>query len=125
MWRSTRNRWYPKISGAGATILLAFLATTTGLQLKAAAVPMSQAVETTNIETRLIGAASDLTGALKVPNLGARLEPLASSQACSRSVWPGIPARCLQGGSGRDVRMAIANSPVKHDMQKRFAEAFD
>ena len=42
------------------------------------------------------------------------------AEACAKAAWPMIPANCLTGGNGQDVRQIAAD-----DMQLRFTMAFN
>ena len=48
------------------------------------------------------------------------------AETCAHAAWPQIPAGCLDGGKGYDVRFVTANAPVVDEaMQLRFAAAFE
>jgi hypothetical protein len=44
------------------------------------------------------------------------------AETCSHAAWPQIPAGCLDGGKGLDVRFVDANA--RAPFEQRFAEAF-
>ena len=48
-------------------------------------------------------------------------------ESCARSVWPDIPAACLDGGSGEDVRYIVAEDEehAEIEMEMRFVYAFN
>ena len=66
--------------------------------------------------------AATVAGALTAAFPGETRE-VSFAETCSHAAWPEIPAGCLDGGKGHDVRFVTAN--VKADMQVRFAEAFE
>jgi hypothetical protein len=45
-------------------------------------------------------------------------------ETCSHAAWPQIPAGCLDGGKGYEVRFVDANAPAPGAFEQRFAEAF-
>jgi hypothetical protein len=47
------------------------------------------------------------------------------AETCAHAAWPEIPAGCLDGGKGRDVRYVTANKAADDDMATRFAAAFE
>jgi hypothetical protein len=48
------------------------------------------------------------------------------AETCARAAWPEIPAGCLDGGKGHDVRTVTANAPVMDAaMSARFDTAFN
>jgi hypothetical protein len=122
MWRSYRNRWYPRISGAAATMLLLFLIATTGIQLNAASVRLVDAIQPAQVQSRASGIVASAAFNVVIQK---STKEVSSSDTCSHAAWPSIPVSCLDGGDGRDVRLATAGLSVKQDMQQRFADAFD
>jgi hypothetical protein len=48
-------------------------------------------------------------------------------ESCARSAWPNIPAACLKGGSGEDVRYVSAEDEEHEEIRQelRFAYAFN
>ena len=57
---------------------------------------------------------------------GKAVEP-EGSYMCAGATWPQIPAMCLEGGSGHEVRYASApiNRPIASDSLDRFNVAFE
>ena len=53
---------------------------------------------------------------------GKAVEPQ-GSYMCAGATWPQIPAMCLEGGSGHEVRYASA--PVNHQIASDSVDRFD
>jgi hypothetical protein len=47
------------------------------------------------------------------------------AETCARAAWPQIPAGCLEGGKGTEVRFVTANVPTDAAMAARFESAFN
>jgi len=68
---------------------------------------------------------ASVAGALTGAALSGETPEIDKSASCATASWPMIPAECLEGGLGHDVRLATANlSVVDRDMQARFEIAF-
>jgi hypothetical protein len=85
------------------------------------------------IRTFLLAAAFATTVAAGVTGLtyrGETKEAGVIENACSKSAWPLIPAKCLDGGRGHDVRV-INEMPASDElprtlaMDARFKSAFE
>lgn len=49
------------------------------------------------------------------------------AETCALAAWPLIPAECLDGGTGYEVRQISADAPAQVDLQEmtlRFTDAF-
>ena len=57
-----------------------------------------------------------LRGETKEPSL---------AETCAAAAWPMIPASCLEGGRGHDIRTVVANSAADEAMRIRFETAFN
>ena len=127
MWRSARNRWYPIISGTGTTALLMFLAATAFLQANAIVARPSLDGEAVvgHDQGRVPNSAATVARAFTVA-FPAETREVSLDTPCSHVAWPEIPANCLDGGRGYDVRFVTANPPsAREDMAARFAEGFE
>jgi hypothetical protein len=47
-----------------------------------------------------------------------------TAETCSHAAWPHIPAGCLDGGKGVDVRFVTANAAAPAAIAQRFDAAF-
>lgn len=65
--------------------------------------------------------AATLTGA----SLRGETKEVDLAATCATAAWPMIPAACLDGGPGREVRYVTADvRETDRDMEERFAIAF-
>ena len=127
MWRSVRNRWYPIISGAATTALLMFLIATTIVQLNAtvAALRSTGRIVAGHVQGGIAASAVTVVAPPTAASPG-EMREIKAAEICSHAAWPEIPAGCLDGGKGNDVRFVTANRPlVEEAMLMRFAEAFE
>ena len=76
------------------------------------------------IRTALLAFAFAATSAAALTGASLRGESMESGLGvdCAAAVWPMIPAACLNGGSGHEVRYV---STDMNRMQQRFATAFE
>ena len=59
-----------------------------------------------------------------VPPEGRALE-MQPRDVCTSAAWPRIPAKCLTGGSGHEVRYAGVDSQIESEVVDRFRVAFE
>jgi hypothetical protein len=72
-----------------------------------------------------VGFAAVVAGAVTGTSLRGETREANIAETCSHAAWPHIPAGCLEGGKGRDVRFVTANvQSMDQAMQFRFAESF-
>jgi hypothetical protein len=56
---------------------------------------------------------------------GETKEAATVAETCARMAWPNIPARCLEGGRGHDVRFISTDLPATDGtLALRFTDAF-
>jgi hypothetical protein len=55
---------------------------------------------------------------------GGQTKETSFDQACAHAAWPMIPAQCLVGAGGQNVRYAVAGEATGTAMAERFAVAF-
>ena len=83
---------------------------------------------TTRTRSALLTAAFAITVATAIAGLTFRGETKEASkdETCSHAAWPSIPAACLSGGPGHEVRFVTADKIGGTDsMQIRFNTAFN
>ena len=72
-----------------------------------------------------IGFSAVVAGAITGTSLRGETREASLAETCSHAAWPQIPAACLEGGIGREVRFVTANTQsMDPAMRFRFAEAF-
>lgn len=47
------------------------------------------------------------------------------AETCAKAAWPMIPAACLEGGNGHDVRTVSVDNAFERSMTVRFETAFN
>jgi len=84
---------------------------------------------TSKIRPALLVLAFSATVAAAITGLSFRGETkeVNLAETCAQAAWPLIPAECLDGGKGHEVRQISADAPAKVELQEmtlRFTDAF-
>lgn len=84
---------------------------------------------TTKIRPALLILAFSATVAAAITGLSfsAETKEVNLAETCAQAAWPMIPAECLDGGTGQEVRQISAVAPAEVDLQEmtlRFTDAF-
>ena len=81
---------------------------------------------TINLRSVMLASAFAITVAGAIAGLTFRGETKEASrdETCAHAAWPMIPAGCLEGGQGHDVRFVSTDHLPVDAMQERFALAF-
>jgi hypothetical protein len=69
--------------------------------------------------------AATVAGALTGATFRGETKEVDLAATCATAAWPNIPAACLEGGDGQDVRYVTADNRLDmSEMELRFSVAF-